>query len=102
MKTNITEFQKYCEKAIGKLTPECIESFRDTKDDITRIQLMYNVAKQIPLTVPDDGDKNVKVAEDRKNEGNNFFAKKDYINAIKCYNDGIIRCPQESGNCVLS
>lgn len=97
MKSNITDFQKYCEKAIGKLTEKCVDAFRDTKDDISRIQLMYDVAKQIPLAAANDNDKDYKVAEERKNDGNKLFAKKDYANAIRCYNEGIIRCPQESG-----
>ncbi|CAG9765419.1 unnamed protein product [Ceutorhynchus assimilis] len=95
MKASITDFQKYCEKAIGKLTPECIEAFRQTKDDISRIQLMYDVAKQIPLSAC-ESDKAFKLAEAKKNEGNKYFAKKDYHKAIRCYNDGIICCPQES------
>lgn len=58
---------------------------------------MYDVAKQIPLAAANDNDKDFKVAEERKNGGNKLFAKKDYANAIRCYNEGIIRCPQESG-----
>ncbi|XP_050308139.1 SET and MYND domain-containing protein 4-like [Anthonomus grandis grandis] len=95
MKTNITDFQKYCEKAIGKLSNDCIESFREAKDDITRIKLMYDVAQQIPLG-SGSSDKDVKLAEEKKNEGNRFFAKKEYGDAIKCYNHGIIYCPQET------
>ncbi|XP_066138308.1 SET and MYND domain-containing protein 4-like [Euwallacea fornicatus] len=95
MKASISDFQKNCEKIIGKLTEECIDQFRETKDDVTRIRYMYDVAKLIPL-VPQETDKCFKFAEDQKNLGNKHFAKKEYGRAVQCYNAGIIRCPQES------
>ncbi|KAL1488424.1 hypothetical protein ABEB36_014897 [Hypothenemus hampei] len=92
----ITEFQSYCEKALGKLTVECVEEFRKIKDDIERIKFLFKIAQAIPLHQTTVNGKSIKLAENKKLEGNCFFAKKDYESALQCYNNGIIRCPQES------
>ncbi|XP_060525878.1 SET and MYND domain-containing protein 4-like [Cylas formicarius] len=93
-KNNIILFQKYCENAIGKLSDECIDAFKGTKDDVSRIKLMYDTAKKISIIIPEASDKDIKVAENMKNEGNKLFARRDYRNALKLYDEGIIKCPQ--------
>ncbi|XP_056645073.1 SET and MYND domain-containing protein DDB_G0273589-like [Diorhabda sublineata] len=93
---NYTLLQNYCEKAISQLSGECIERFKKTKDEYSRIKLLYEAATSIPITILELNGKTLKNSLERKIEGNSYFAKKDYINALKCYNDGIIKCPQNS------
>ncbi|ENN76352.1 hypothetical protein YQE_07129, partial [Dendroctonus ponderosae] len=95
MKSDISQFQRYCEKAIGQLTAESLEAFKETKDDVARIQVMYPLAQQIPLD-PGGCSKNFQEAEQLKSAGNRAFALKDYSEAIQSYNQAIICCPQQT------
>ncbi|KAJ8934866.1 hypothetical protein NQ314_013140, partial [Rhamnusium bicolor] len=95
-KNDLSLFQKYCEKTIGKLTEDCIEKFRATKDEESRIKLLYDKAVLIPINVMPNNGKNSEVAQQEKVKGNSYFAKKDYTNALKAYNKGIIKCPQDT------
>ncbi|KAJ8951452.1 hypothetical protein NQ318_006883 [Aromia moschata] len=88
-KNDYTLFQKYCEKTIGKLTEECVESFRATKDEESRIKLIYDNAGLLPITVEENNGKNLEKHNRKK-------SRKDYDNALKAYNAGIIKCPQDS------
>lgn len=98
-RNDCTLFQKYCEKAIGKLTDDCIENFKATTDEEARIRLLYKEATQIPIIVSPNNGKDVEIAQQEKSKGNSYFAKKDYCNALKAYNNGIIKCPQDTGMC---
>lgn len=91
-----TIFQKYCEKAIAKLSEEEVEKFKSTSRDDERIKMLYDIAKTVPVTTISNG-KNFKQAQEEKIKGNNFFAKKNYEEALRRYNCGIIVCPQDSG-----
>lgn len=96
-KNDFNLFQKYCEKALCQLTKEHIENFEDTKDEESRIKLLYTIALKLPIGVTVNNGKNLEVTKQFKESGNGYFAKKDYENALKSYNDGIIQCPQSSG-----
>ncbi|XP_050519109.1 SET and MYND domain-containing protein 4 [Diabrotica virgifera virgifera] len=96
-KSDCSFFQKYCEHAIGQLSENELEEFRQTKDENSRIQLLYEAATNIPITLNELNGKNYELSQSEKSKGNTYFAKKDYYNALKCYNDGIIKCPQNSG-----
>ncbi|KAJ8923754.1 hypothetical protein NQ315_010335 [Exocentrus adspersus] len=91
-----TLFQKYCEKTIGKLTDECIAEFGATADEEARIKLLYDKALQIPIAISPNNGKDIETAQQEKVKGNSYFAKKDYTNALKCYNNGIVKCPQDT------
>ncbi|KAF7268904.1 hypothetical protein GWI33_018006 [Rhynchophorus ferrugineus] len=93
---NITEFQKFCEKALARLEPNDLNEFKGTKDDLSRIKVLFDIAKSIPVSLPEENAKDFSAAELSKNEGNALFAKKEYETALKSYNKGIIRCPQET------
>ncbi|CAG9855188.1 unnamed protein product [Phyllotreta striolata] len=95
-KNDYTVFQKYCEKAIGQLSEECIQSFKETTDEGSRIVLLYQAATKIPITIIELNGKNFEVSQEQKTKGNSYFAKKDYANALKAYNEGIIKCPQNT------
>lgn len=94
---NSSIFQNYCENAIKKLKNDDIEQFKLTKDDETRIKIIYNVAKTMEINYNDNG-KDFNRAQEEKNLGNQYFVKKDYKNALNSYNNGIILCPQNTGN----
>lgn len=96
MNNNITTtiFQEYCEKVINKLTEECIENFRVTKDEDTRVKLLYEAALSIPINFIQNNGKDFQAAQVEKVKGNAFFAKKDYSNALQTYSRGICICPQ--------
>ncbi|XP_030750279.1 tetratricopeptide repeat protein 4-like [Sitophilus oryzae] len=83
-------------KAIANLTIEDVDSFKSAKDDISRIRIMQDIAKLVSIGIPEDAGKDYMVAESKKSEGNQLFGRKDYKNALKCYNEGIIKCPQET------
>ncbi|XP_018578853.1 SET and MYND domain-containing protein 4-like [Anoplophora glabripennis] len=91
-----TLFQKHCEKIIGKLTEECIDNFKATADEEARIKFLYDQAVQIPITISPNNGKDIEIAQQEKIKGNSYFAKKDYTNALKSYNNGIIKCPQNT------
>lgn len=97
MKSDISQFQRHCEKAIGQLSSESLEEFKGAKDDVSRIQVMYPLARQIPLDAADGCSKNFQEAEQLKNAGNLAFSRKDYLGAIQSYNQAIICCPQHAG-----
>lgn len=97
VRNDCTLFQKYCEKAIGKLTNDCIENFKATTDEEARIRLLYEEATQIPIIASPNNGKDIEIAQQEKTRGNSYFAKKDYSNALKAYNNGIIKCPQDTG-----
>ncbi|XP_030752090.1 SET and MYND domain-containing protein DDB_G0284059-like isoform X1 [Sitophilus oryzae] len=90
------DFRAFCEKAIANLTIEDVDSFKSAKDDISRIRIMQDIAKLVSIGIPEDAGKDYMVAESKKSEGNQLFGRKDYKNALKCYNEGIIKCPQET------
>lgn len=92
-----TLFQKHCEKIIGKLTEECIGNFKATADEEARIKLLYDQAIQIPITTSPNNGKDIEIAQQEKTKGNSYFAKKEYSNALRSYNHGIIKCPQDTG-----
>lgn len=94
---NTSEFQKYCEKSIEKLSSECIERFEKASDDLTRTKLLYETARAIPVNIREKNGKCYEVAQQYKTDGNVHFAKKNYGNALETYNKGIIICPQDSG-----
>lgn len=52
---NSSIFQNYCENAIKKLKNDDIEQFKLTKDDETRIKIIYNVAKTMEINYNDNG-----------------------------------------------
>lgn len=96
-RNNFSSFQKYCEKALCQLTKECVESFIDTNDEESRIKLLYSIALKLPISITENNGKDLEAAKRSKDEGNGYFAKKDYNNALNTYNDGIIKCPQNTG-----
>lgn len=94
--TKSSNFQKYCEKAIEKITDEDIEAFKATTREEERIKIVYKYAKNIPI-IPTDTGKSYDKAQHEKEKGNKFFATKKYKEALNSYNKGIIMCPQETG-----
>lgn len=96
-KNDFSLFQKYCEQALSHLTEECIESFKETRDEESRIKLLYKVALRLPIGFTENNGKNLETAKQLKDKGNGYFAKKDYDSALKSYNSGIIKCPQNTG-----
>lgn len=96
-KNDFSLFQKYCEEVLRQLNEECIESFRETKEEESRIKLIYEIALKFPIEITEKNGKDFEAAKRYKVQGNNFFANKDYHSALNSYNDGIIRCPQNSG-----
>lgn len=96
-KTDFNLFQKYCEKALAQLTEECVQQFKETKDEESRIRLLYKIGLKLPIGVTENNGKDFEVAKKLKDTGNGCFAKKNYDNALKAYNEGIIKCPQNSG-----
>lgn len=99
LKKNMTSnhFQKYCEKAISKLSEEDVEKLKKTTREEERIKLLYDVAKTLPINIIPNG-KIFDKAQDAKIKGNKFFAAKNYEKALSSYNNGIIVCPQDTGN----
>ncbi|KAG5899711.1 hypothetical protein JTB14_030102 [Gonioctena quinquepunctata] len=95
-KNDYTLFQKYCEKAIGQLTTDCIDEFQETNNEESRVKLLYDAATKIPITLTELNGKNIEVAQKAKTNGNSYFSKEDYINALRSYNIGIVICPQNS------
>lgn len=95
-KNDFSLFQKYCEKALVHLTEECIENFKDTRDEESRIKLIYNIALKLPIGVTEHNGKDLDTAKKLKDKGNGYFSNKDYENALKSYNLGIIKCSQKS------
>lgn len=91
-----TVFQRYCEKAVAAINEQDVENFKKTTNEEDRIKIIYQFAKNIPIESIKNG-KNYDEAQGEKAKGNGFFARKDYENALKAYNRGIICCPQTSG-----
>ena len=94
--TKSSHFQKYCEKAIAKLSEDDVDKFKATTREEERIKLLYDVAKTIPV-VPVNSGKSFDQAQEAKINGNKFFAAKKYTEALNEYNRGIIVCPQDTG-----
>lgn len=92
----MNKFQSECEKVIRLISDEDITKFNDAKDHESRIETIFKYADTIPIELK-ESVKNMKIAEAEKAKGNSFFAKKNYDNAIKCYNLGIVNCPQNDG-----
>lgn len=101
IKNDFSLFQRHCEKALAHLTESCIERFRETKDEESRIKLMYEIVLKLPIGVTDNNGKDLTTANQLRDKGNAYFAQKDYDNALKSYNDGIIKCPQSSSTYFL-
>ncbi|CAH1153779.1 unnamed protein product [Phaedon cochleariae] len=90
-------FQKYCEEAIGDLTAELVGQFEAANDEQSRIQLLYSSTLKLPVILKQKNGKDLNEAQEQKTKGNAYFARKDYSNALKAYNTGIVKCPQDSG-----
>lgn len=88
-------FQNECNKIVSSLKTDDIEKFKLLENDEERIRFLYNSAKSIPITLKDAG-KNIEEAQRKKVEGNELFAKKEYEIALLAYNEGIIKCPQNT------
>lgn len=99
MQCGSSVFQKHCQTAIEKLTENDINNFKNTNSDEDRIQFIYSFAKTIPCGVK-TSTKNKADALLRKKTGNDFFAKKEYPQALATYNYGIRVCPQNEGKCM--
>ncbi|RZC42755.1 SET and MYND domain-containing protein 4 [Asbolus verrucosus] len=91
----ISHFQKYCEKAIEKLSEDEVTKFKLTTREDERIKIMYDFTKTIPISLTNNG-KNLDLAREAKEKGNTFFVGKKCEEALNSYNYGIIMCPQDS------
>lgn len=89
-------FQKDCDKIVQKLQESDCEKFKQLEGNDEQVRFMYEFAKTMPIVLK-DGGKNFEDAQRKKAEGNALFAKKEYEEAIRAYNDGIIKCPQNEG-----
>lgn len=96
MQCDKTTFQKECNKVVRKLTEQDVEQFKSLESDEERVRFIYHHAKSMLVELK-DGGKNLKEARDKKEEGNALFAGKDYEGAIRAYNEGIVKCPQNEG-----
>nr|CAH7730448.1 unnamed protein product [Callosobruchus chinensis] len=96
LQTSQSEFQKCCQNVIDQLTPETLDKLNESKDEETRIRTLYEVVTKIGIVPDKQRGKSYEGALEGKTAGNGFFAKKDYKNALKTYNKGIVLCPQDS------
>lgn len=90
-------FQKICNKIVEKLNENECEKFKALESDEERIRFIYSFANTLPIVLKDSG-KNFEEAQQKKVKGNGFFAKKEYEPALRAYNEGITKCPQNDGN----
>lgn len=88
----------WCTEAIASIPLTDLDKFEYSHDNVETVKLLYPLThKIIPTSSPASG-KNITVAEAQKVKGNEFYGKKDLKNALAAYNEGIIVCPQDTGN----
>lgn len=90
-------FQQECDKIVQRLHEDDCEKFKILENDEERIRFMYGFAKAMPLVLKGCG-KSVEDAQRKKVEGNAFFAEREYEGALRAYNEGIVKCPQNEGS----
>ncbi|KAL3290275.1 hypothetical protein HHI36_023623 [Cryptolaemus montrouzieri] len=90
----MSNFQTDCQNSIDRIPEEVLSAFNSAKDAESRVKIIY---EYINISVElDTNRKNLSIAEAEKANGNKYFAKKDYKNAVKAYNTGIMSCPQNT------
>ena len=90
-------FKKFYDKVVGKLSKETIKDFISLEDDEARIIHLYESAKSEFVPLKESSGKNLNFSLKCKTKGNEFYKHKDLKSALLQYNDGIRRCPVDSG-----
>lgn len=95
-----TYFVDHCKTLVESLSAEDYNSIVNETNDTRRILLLYDRAQKIPIQMETDTKCSI-AASNRKLDGNEEYANKDFKTAIQSYTDALIMCPFDTGKSII-